>query len=804
MRILKKIVKVLSFIVLLLILVLFVFYQKNKPTYSGKLTLDHLNDEVSTYFDKTGVPHIYASNQHDGMVSLGYLHAQDRLWQMELVRRIAAGKLSEIFGKDALGNDEFFIGLGIQEAAKKNIAKLDKSSPDYKLTMAYLDGVNQFIANGATPIEYRILGIEKQHFTIEDVYNVFGYMSFSFAMAQKTDPLMSTLSKKLGDKYMQALPINTVANSTLIKSYHQTQETLTAITKKLNHIWGDEAKTPAFIGSNSWVVNGNKTKNGKVIFNNDPHILYTQPATWYMSHIVTPDFEIFGYNLALTPFPLLGHNHDYAYGLTMFENDDVDFLEEHTNPDNPSEYKTDSGWKKYETTEYTIKVKDAEDVKLTVRRTRNGVIMNDLMPAKVLQAKSPDITTKNPVALRWIYTDLPNRMLHASYKLSHSNSVVDFKSAAASFTSPGLNVMYGDAKGNIAWFAAAKLYDYTHKVNRKGILDGVADHDLIYYDFDKNPQAINPSWNYVYSANNQPNDTINGVLYPGYYLPENRAKRIVQLLDAKNDWSMADFEAMINDVTSAVDGDLAKIMVSNIDLDNLSDLERQAITLLKDWDASYTHNSVASTIFTKFKYNYLKATFEDEMGTENFELFLSTHIFKRTIAYQLKQDETNIWWDNINTKNVKETKRMILNTVFQKTIADLKTQLGDSIADWKWNRVHFIEHQHPFGQVPALRKYFNVGPFPINGTNEVLNNTIFHLNGSGVYNAVAGPSTRRIIDFSDIEHAKTILPTGQSGNVFSKHYDDMALKYNAGKFVPMLLNKDEIIAESTKLVFEKK
>jgi penicillin amidase len=803
MHFIKKALKVLVILLLLLAIGLFYFYQTSKPTYEGKIVLNSINEEVTTYFDKSGVPHIYANNKHDAYVAFGYLHAQERLWQMELVRRIASGRLSEIFGKDALENDKFFIGLGIPEAAKRDIARLDKNAPAYKLTMAYLEGVNRFIATGNTPIEYQILGIDKKPFTINDVYNVFGYMSFSFAMAHKTDPLMSALSSKLGAEYMKELPINTVAGSTLIKSYHQTNENLTKITKHLNDIWGDNSKIPAFIGSNSWVVNSKKTKNGKVIFNNDPHIMYTQPATWYMSHIKTPNYELYGFNLALTPFSLLGHNHDYAYGLTMFENDDVDFFEETINPNNTNQYKTENGWENFKTKTYTIKVKDAKDLILKVRRTRNGVIMNDLMPAKVLQVKSPKIPSKNPVAMRWIYTELPNDMMQASYTMAHSNSLADFKKGAAYFNAPGLNVMYGDAKGNIAWFASAKLYSYTTDVNRKSILDGVKNHDVIYHTFDKNPQAINPANNYVYSANNQPNDTINGKLYPGYYLPENRGKRIVDLLEAKDDWQVTDFKAMINDVTSAVDGDLNKIILNNIDKNNLSDLEHQAYTLLNKWDASYTLNSVASTIFTKIKYNYLEETFKDEMGAENFELFLSTHVYKRAIAYQLKKEETNIWWDNIGTKNIKETKSMILNIAFHKAIASLEKQLGSDISTWQWKRVHSLEHQHPFGQVPALKKYFNVGPYPVQGTNEVLNNSIFHLNGTGKYNALAGPSTRRIIDFADVEHGLTILPTGQSGNVFSKHYKDMALKYNVGEFVPMLLNKDEIIKESTKLVFTK-
>ena len=322
----KKILLFTGVILGLLALAIFLFVYSNKPDYSGNLNLKGLAEEVTVYFDEAGVPHIYALNEADAYLALGYLHAQDRLWQMELVRRVGAGRLSEIFGESMVETDQFFRGIGIEAASEVSVSKLDTTSKSYLLANAYLKGINQFIEEGATPLEFRLLGLKKENYTIKDIFNVYGYMAFSFAQAHKTDPFLTALGEKLGSAYLEDLDIHLNPGATLIQNYHRNLGTEVAsnLTGAVNEIM-ETLPVPPFIGSNSWVIGAKKTKNGKVILANDPHIGYSQPAVWYQSHIVTPGHEMYGFNLALTPFPLLGHNRKYAYGLTMFENDDIDF-----------------------------------------------------------------------------------------------------------------------------------------------------------------------------------------------------------------------------------------------------------------------------------------------------------------------------------------------------------------------------------------------------------------------------------------------------------------------------------------------
>ena len=792
MKILLKIIKITFLVCILIFATAWLYSRTLYPTYKGELSLENLSENVTVHFDQNGVPHINAQTQKDAYTALGYVHAQDRLWQMELIRRIAPGRLSEIFGHKLVETDVFFAGLGLVEDANKSIAKIDTNSEAYKLTMAYLDGVNQFVEEGATPIEYNLIGLEKTKFTVNDVYNVFGYMSFSFAIAQKTDPLLQEIKEKLGDNYLAELEVPVNSNTALLKS-EKNPIVKASFAKAMTAMYKQLPISP-FIGSNSWVIAADKTKNGKVIFANDPHIGFSQPSVWYQSHIKTPDYEMYGYSLALTPFPLLGHNRDYAYGLTMFENDDVDFYIEKNNPKNLNEYETPAGFSAYKTVQKTIKIKDAPDTTFTVKISRHGPIMNNLLK---------QIDDQRPIAMQWIYKKTDNQILDVGYQISHAKSLHDFKEGAKLLHAPGLNMMYGDAKDNIAWIASGKLYKYRDSINTKLYLDGASGKDeiLSYIDFEDNPQSINPASNYVYSSNNQP-DTIAGILYPGYYLPEDRGQRIEQLLEVKNDWTQEDVQQMIFDVTSPVVPQVIANLVASLKTENFTTNEQEALQNLKDWNGEYKKEDNAPTIYNRFLYEFLEGTFKDELG-ESFSMFMETPLMKKMIAVQAKKT-VSVWFDDVTTEP-KETKLDIVQRSFINAISFLENQLGDTVSLWSWSKVISAEHGHALAAGgETLRKIFNVGPFSIDGGNEVINNQLFTLNETGIYKVKAGPSTRRVIDFSNIENSVSILPTGQSGNVFSKHYKDQAQKYVNGEFVKTILNKDEIERSKNVLVFKKK
>ncbi len=791
MKKIKKVLLILFSLISIIALGIYFFLLSTKPQYEGEVDIKNISKNTEVFFDEYGIPHIYAINQKDAQIVLGYVHAQDRLWQMELLRRIAPGRLSELFGNKVSKTDKFFAALGIDENSQKAIAQIDKNSESYKLSMAYLDGINQYIENGKTPVEFKLLGIERKPFTLKDVYNIFGFMSFSFAMAQKTDPLITDIRDNLGAEYLKDFGLDGSLGTQQLKSFKGQESNYSEISKQVASLL-DNSPVQPFIGSNSWVIGGKKTKSGKVIFANDPHIAFAQPCTWYEAHISCPDYEIYGYYLAGTPFPLLGHNRDYAYGLTMFENDDVDFFNEEVNPQNENQYKYKNEFLEFKNFKKTIKVKDSADIVLNYKESIHGSIINDVMTGSF---------SKKPMALSWIYTQGNNQILDAVYHISHTKNVTDFRANCKLIHAPGLNVMYGDAKGNISWTATGKLYKMPKNVNPNFILNGSNGEDdkREFLDFSKNPSALNPSWNYVYSSNNQP-EAIDGYLYPGYYLPKDRAMRIESLLSPKNNWTLTDVEKMILDNTSSRSSIIVSGVLSEISTNNQSKEFKKCYEVLGKWNGSNNLNDIAPTIYNKFLFRYLENTFQDELGSEKFSAMLSTHFVKQMIENQIA-NKNSIWWDNATTKDKKETRKEILTKSFKETITELEKQLGNDISKWTWNRVHTLEHLHPIGKVKALAPFFNVGKFEVAGSNEVINNLMFGFSGNGKYEVKAGPSTRRIIDFNDVENSVSILPTGNSGNPMSKHYNDQAKLFNEGKFRKMKMNKKKIIESSTKLVF---
>ena len=806
----------LVLVVLLLAVAAYAAYRYKKPVYEGKVKLEALQKDVEVYFDEYGIPHIYAQSEQDAQFALGYVHAQDRLFQMELLRRLGRGELSDMLGPNLVKTDRFFRTIGIMESAKRAAAAFDKipdQNPMKQAALAYLDGVNAYQEQGDTPLEFQILGIEKRPFTIEDVYATFGYMAFSFAQAFRTDPLITRIYSKYGDEYLRDLDVHWSPKALCIPVWDEKKGsnlktdslTLTQDSMALSAAFTidrlfESMPVAPWIGSNSWVLGPSKAKHGKVLFSNDTHMGFAQPAVWYEAHIECPGLSLYGNYLAGIPFAITGHNRYMAIGLTMMENDDIDFYVEKLNPDKPDQVWFKDHWEDLQVRQETIQVKDGESVSFQVKTSRHGPLINEAIDHV---AK----TAGQPVSMWWVFNEFLARNLESSYQLLRAQSMQEAKNAVSMGHAPGLNVMYGDMDGNIAWWTMGKLAVRPPHVNSKLFLDGANGNDEIlgYVDFNDNPHAENPPSGYVYSANNQP-DTTAGILHPGYYIPQDRAMRIVEILDAADQWDINDMKKMVTDVRSPV---MPKVIADFFEAlgeetKTFKGNRLQAYDILREWNGENQSYDVAPTIYTKIIYLISEKTFQDELGEEDFQVLLQTHMFKRTIPFIIGNDNS-LWWDDLSTEDIKESRKDIFSAVFEQAITDLEAQLGSDILEWKWEKIHTIEHGHALGQEETLRPFFNVGPFPVKGNTEVLNNLMFKLNAEGKYEVSSGPAKRRVIDFSDIEHSYSILPTGQSGNVTSDHYDDQAEMYVNGEFRLQKMNRAEIQSKgSQKLLLKAK
>ncbi|HEY3430133.1 MAG TPA: penicillin acylase family protein, partial [Cyclobacteriaceae bacterium] len=772
-------------LVVLIVVSGYFYLQSTAPEYSGNVTLEGLKAEVEVLYDNYGVPHIYAQNEEDAYHALGYVHAQDRLFQMEMLRRAAGGRLSEILGEDLIKVDKLFRTLGINEFAKKHAQQfLNSDTASFQKTaLAYQKGINEYIKNGKTPLEFTIIGIPKEEFKPEDIYLAVGFMSFGFAEGLRADPVLQKIKTEWGEEYLTDFAIQTPPDAQLIENFsgpvkqHASDSLIASIHEALNQI-----PIPMWSGSNGWVVSSEKSKSGYPILENDTHIGFGQPAVWYEAHLEYPGGSFYGHHIAGIPFGLLGNNRYAAWGLTMFENDDADFFQETANPENANQVKFKDQWEELTTRIEIIKIKGKPDVEFEVKSSRHGSLINGIVE---------HAPTDQPVALSWMLTQLSNHSLQAAYLLNHSKQFQDAERAASLFVAPGLNLMYGDVDGNIAWWACAKLPVRPPHVHTKLFLDGASGNDEYqgFYDFSKNPHAVNPPWGYVYSANNQP-DTVGGVLYPGYYYPKARAGRIDSYLSQDRKWSQEDMKQINLDVVSITAPDAAKEMASVLASLNKPEFASM-ISLLQNWNGDHKQTDTAPSVYYNMLSQIYYLSMKDEIGAEALSSILATSVPKNSVTTFIK-NENSKWWDDVSSKNVKETRAVIFEKAAVKTLSLLNETCGEKPEDWVWGKIHTLKHNHPLGVVSLLDKFFSVGPYSVDGGNEVLNNLHFDLDTTGYFHVNGGPALRKITDFSNIEKGETVSPTGQSGNVMSPFYSDEAEMYVTGKFRKMLMNREEI------------
>jgi penicillin amidase len=785
MKILKRIVLAFVILIVLVVAIGYGYLRSTAPNYSGELSLIGVKEQVEVFYDDYGVPHIYAQNEEDAYYALGYVHAQDRLFQMEMLRRAAGGRLSEILGEDLVKVDKLFRTLGINQFAKEHAQKFlsTDTAAWQRAALAYQKGINEYVKSGKTPIEFTIIGIPKTEFTPEDIYLAIGFMSFGFAEGLRADPVLEKIKTEYGEAYLTDFAVETPADAERIKNFKGTiknakgDSLIAAIHETLNEI-----PIALWKGSNGWVVSAEKSKSGFPILANDTHIGYGQPAVWYEAHMEYPDGSFYGHHAAGIPFGLLGNNRFSGWGLTMFENDDADFFYETINPENANQVKFKDQWEELTVRKEIIKVKGKEDVVLEVKSSRHGPLINGIIE---------NAPADKAVALSWMLTQSENLAVQAVWLLNHGTSFRDAEKAAAMIPAPGLNVMYADVDGNIAWWAAAKLPIRPEHARTKLFLDGSTGNDeyIGYYDFTKNPQSINPPSGYVYSANNQP-DTVDGILYPGYYYPKARAGRIVEYLNQDRKWSLEDMKEINLDVVSRSTPEVAKEMaavLTSLNKPEFSDM----ITLLQNWNGDHKKTDTAPSVYYNMLTHIYYYSMQDEIGTSALGSILASSVPKNSVNVFVK-NEVSPWWDDVRTADVKETRAIIFEKAARKTLSLLEQTSGKSPADWAWGKIHLLKHNHPLGSVKALDGFFSVGPFEVDGGNEVLNNMHFKLDTTGYFYADGGPALRKITDFAAIEQGQTVSPTGQSGNVMSPFYADQAEMYATGKFRGMLMNRAAI------------
>jgi penicillin amidase len=781
----------LTILVLIIALVAgggFWFIHLKQPVRDGEITLAHLQAPVSVRYDERGVPHIRAENEADLYRALGYVHAQDRLFQMEMMRRLARGELAEVLGPKLVDTDKLFRSLRIREHADEYVARHDQNTPAWKALQAYLDGINQYQDGHARPLEFDLLGIAKRPFTAEDTLSVGGYMAYSFAAAFRTEPLLTYVRDQLGADYLQAFDLDWQPQGAL----GQVPVIADSDWKSLNQLAFlsnqalEQAGLPQFEGSNAWAVSGSRTQSGKPLLAGDPHIRFSAPAVWYEAQLSAPGFELYGQHQALNPFASLGNNMDFGWSLTMFQNDDLDLIAEKTNPDNPNQVWYHGQWVAMTSSQQQIAVKGEQPVTITLRSSPHGPIVNDVLGATA---------GTTPVAMWWSFLETQNPILEGFYEVNRADTLEKMRAAAEKIQSPGLNIVWANAKGDIGWWAAAQLPIRPDGVNPNYILDGSTEQadKSGFYPFSANPQEENPARGYIVSANFQPTSPT-GMSIPGYYNLADRGQQLNrQLSDSTVKWDVNSSKQLQlgtqTEYASRMLTPLIPVLRSII-----SDPEEKALVeRLASWKGDYSLDSVGATLFNQFLFDLTEEIFHDELGDGLFETLLSTRVIDAALP-RVAADASSPWWNNRNSP-APESRANIVKVAWHASVSHLKSTYGVNPDEWLWGKAHTLTHAHPLGSQPLLGQLLNVGPFAAPGTHEVPNNLSARI-GPAPWPVTYGPSTRRIIDFADPAHSVGINPVGQSGVPFDKHYSDQAQTYIDGGYVPQYLSEGDIAGHS--------
>jgi penicillin amidase len=806
---------------------------KSFPQIDGNIQLDGLDAPVDIYRDNMGIPHIYASTSHDLFFAQGYVHAQDRFWQMDFYRHVGEGRTAEMFGEGQVDDDKFLTTLGWRKDGKK---EYEAFTAETKATLnAYADGVNAYLKdhNGeAVSLEYAILKLLSPDYKIEP-WSPLDTVAWSKALAWdlranmdeeiQRAVLLKTLTPEQVAELFPPYPndhpviVNKIGDGSSTSAPTSSQainipdETLAALQHNASLLDNLLGPLSDGVGSNSWVVSGSLTSTGKPLLANDPHLGIAMPSIWYqvdmhcMPQSDACPFEFAGFSLAGAPGIILGHNDHIAWGFTFSYEDVMDLFIEKVNPENPNQYEANGQWVDFESHQETINVVGGKPVEITVRSTRHGpVISNVYGPLKdqgdpkdkefvpFKERAGVDLPDQYVIALNWAALQTGNPF-EAIFGFNKAQNWEQFRQAAAIFHTPGHNLTYADIDGNIGYQTSGDV-----PIRKKGdgtvpIPGWTGEYDWTgYIPFDQLPYTFNPSEGYIVSANQKipPSDYPNFLTYDWDY--GFRAQRILDLLkNAPGKIDIPYIQKMHGDDYDASATNLVPLLL-NMGPQFTTPNETAAIDLLKSWDYQARADSSAAAVYETFWRAFLKNTFNDELpekywaggGDRWFEVVRNL-------------DANSPWWDDKSTPNTVETRDEIMKKSFSEGVAELEKTLGKDPAKWNWGSLHGSNFRNAtLGEsgVAPIEALFNRGPFATSGGGSIVNATSW--NAVDGYETTNLPSMRAIYDMSNLNNSLTVHTTGQSGHAYNKHYIDMADLWRNIQYYSMTWDQKDVIPQA--------
>lgn len=765
-----------------------IYTRQALPRTEGSVRLAGPAAEIRIERDAHGIPTIKAASADDAMFGLGFVHAQDRLWQLETHRRIGAGRLAEAFGEGALDNDKFLRALGVRRAAAAQWAQTQGEAR--AAVLAYTAGVNAYLQHGmsARPPEFIVLGLQPEPWTPED--------SLSWAIMMAWD-LGGNWSTEL-TRMRLALRMPVARINQLMPPYPGEQPLVTADYAtlfrelKLDGRLGQQALLSApesgieGVGSNNWVLHGSRTTSGKPLLANDPHLKLSAPALWYFARLEAPGLKVAGATLPGLPGVVLGQNEHVAWGFTNTAPDVQDLYLERIKPDDPSRYQTPQGWAAFETFHETIKVKGKPDVALTVRATRHGPVISDAGGAVTGGLTGPAGRPAYALAMRWTALDADTGTLPAAIGFNRAKSVAEFVAASAGYTAPMQNMVVADRDGRIGFVAAGRVPLRKPENDLKGQVPSPgwdARYDWAgFLDAGATPREMDPPRGWIATANQR----IHGVDYPHYLTSEwalpYRQQRIEQLIAAKPQHSIATLREMQADVLSLATKRLLPALQKAHSAHPLAAAAQQQ---LADFDGTMAAERAAPLIFWAWARQLSQGLFADDIGDPMWER--SNRGFRDAMEGVIERNDAS-WCDDTRTPSA-ETCAQQVDAAFTKALEELQAAHGSDVASWQWGRAHVARSEHrPFSRVKALARWFELRA-PVGGDTYTVNVSRVALKPDAttgeLYLDEHGPSLRALYDLGDPSQSRFIHSTGQSGLFFSPLYRSFIERWTRVEDVPV-------------------
>lgn len=754
--------------------------RKSQPLLDGNYSLEGVTAPVTILRDSIGVPHIFAETIPDALFAQGFVHVQDRMWQMEFSRRLVAGRLSEVLGTSTLEVDRWMRTLSIRAAAEREVDAI--SEKERELLSAYSKGVNAAMKQTPAPLEFSVLNLKPEIWTITDTIMWDKMLAWTLSANWEAELVRAKIIETLG--YEKALELELASNGAVPVILNDIEGT-ESILKRAEMLRNLSGGTPSEgVGSNNWAVSGKRSQSGMPLFANDMHLALSQPAIWYENHLCAGEMNVTGVSLPGTPFVLAGHNAHLAWGFTAAFADVQDLYQENIRPaaDGQIEVEYQGNWERAEIRKEKIGIKSSLPMPHDIVITRHGPVINSIVH---------DLPGTPAFAMRWTALEHPTSFMPV-LKINLATTCAEVHEALRGWTSPALNVISADDQGNLDYTLAGIV-----PIRAKG--DGsipvpgeTGEYEWIgAIPFDEMPHRVNPDEGFLVTANNR----TTGGAYPYQlgkdYLDSSRAQRITELIEENSIQNIESFKAMqadqVSPVARRVGAYLGQLETDDPDL-------QPVLGYFKGWDGRLSADSVPAAIFEVFMRELIKSVVEPRFGE------FTPRIMGQGPNRML--EPTSLWgshlWEFVQNLLLaeqspwfSEDKHTSVLNALRKSVEYLQNELGADQDEWQWGKIHKFAFNHVLAVRDPLDKMLSFGPYPIGGDGTTIAASSTRLNDLSSDRVVA-PPFRFIADLADLNHTLGVLAPGQSGRPGSANFGDQIEDWRESRYHIMLFDRVEI------------